>query len=109
MLEHLVQVDHVEGGIGETQGEEVRHLETQVLQAQAPGALLRLGHDVGGASIPTTSPGATRRARSPVMVPGPQPRRAGADRDAAEGGVALEFSAVRQVWLRSTDSWCPCV
>ena len=43
-----MQVDHVERGVGEAQGEEVRHLEAQVLQAQAAGVLLGLGHHVGG-------------------------------------------------------------
>ena len=34
MLEHLVQVDHVEGGVGVAEREEVAHLEAQVLEAQ---------------------------------------------------------------------------
>ena len=48
VLEHLVQVDHVEGGVGVPEGEEVADLEPQVLEAEPGGVLLRLGHDVGG-------------------------------------------------------------
>ena len=58
MLEHLVHVDHVERGIGEPEGEQVGHLEAQVLHPQVTGVLLGLGHHVGGRIDPD---GLTRR------------------------------------------------
>jgi len=48
VLQHLVQVDHVEGGVGVPEREEVADLEAQVLQAEPGGVLVCLEHDVGG-------------------------------------------------------------
>ena len=65
MLEHLVQVDHVERGVGVAEGEEVAHLEAQVGQAQAAGVLLR--------PAPPRRP--PRRARRPRPAPPAGPGR----------------------------------
>ena len=64
----------------------------------------------GERSRPVTLPGATSSAKSQVMLPGPQPT----SRTEVPGvrcGItnAAEFSAVREAWARTTDSWWPCV
>ena len=68
------------------------------------------GHHVGGRVDPDGLPG--RHHQGQVGGDGPRPaahvEQALARAQLGEE-IALEFSAVRQLWLRSTDSWCPCV
>ena len=64
-------VDDVEGVVGEVQRVYVADREVGVCRAAALGAAERQRLLV--ASTAVTRPGATRSARSAVIVPGPQP------------------------------------
>src|SRR6478735_12007478 len=64
----------------------------------------------GERSRPVTLPGATSSAKSHVMLPGPQPTSRTEVPGIRCGSTnAAEFSAVREAWARTTDSWWPCV
>ena len=111
MLEDLVGMDDVERGVVVAQGEEVAHLETHI------GHTRRLWRT--SCAWATTS---SRCIEADHLTGGDQSGQVGRDRartatDVEQGLPGLqmgkeiggEFSAVRQVWLRRTDSWCPWV
>ena len=62
----------------------------------------------GERSSPVTFPGETSPAKSHVMLPGPQPTSS-TETPGVRCGItkAAEFSAVREAWARTTDSWWP--
>jgi len=70
MLQHLVRVHDVERVVVDVERIHVGHSELHVGSALAcPLPLSAASIAAGAASIPTTAPGATRAARSSVIVP----------------------------------------
>ncbi len=106
VLQHLVGVHHVERRVREVERVDVARRRTTGSSGRArrPRSAPR-SSGCAERSRPTTRPGATRSARSAVIVPGPQPTSSSARPGARCGRrYAAEFSADRQVCERSTLS-----
>ena len=108
VLQHLVRVHDVERRVGMLERVDVTDCELDVAHVVASAAEAAASAMTSAdASMPSTEAGATRRAMSSVMVPGPQPTSStdapGIKRDAR---YAAELSTVRQRCERRTlSSW----